>query len=179
MAATTKLIKNVDPDAIVVFIGPCIAKKMEKNQNHGADYVLTFEELAALIDAKEINLDLLESSPLNNASAFGRQFASSGGVSKSIKKHIEMMHNQSIDVAVGDGMAECDKLLKLAKYNRLKVDFIEGMACKGGCIKGPVTMHHGTKDLKALEKYMATSFESSSVDATLTFDEFMMDFESK
>ncbi len=179
MAATTKLIKNVDPEARVVFIGPCIAKKMEKDQNEGADFVLTFEELAALIDAKEIDLDRLESAQLNNASAFGRQFASSGGVSDSIKKHIEILYGQTIEVAVGDGIEECDRLLKLKKYNRLKVDFIEGMACKGGCIKGPVTMHHGTKDLKALEKYTNSAFEQSSVDATLTFVDYNMDFENK
>lgn len=166
MMATARLIKNIDPKAVVVFIGPCIAKKTEKLQSNDTDFVLTFEELAALIDAKAIDLTQLESSPLNNASYFGRKFASSGGVSQAIQAHLSP---DTFSFQSCDGIAECDKYLKLLKSNKWSVDFIEGMACKGGCIKGPVTMHHGPKDLKALENYAKIAIESSTASALRVF----------
>jgi [FeFe] hydrogenase (group B1/B3) len=140
MVATARLIKSTDPAAKVVFVGPCIAKKKEKTKTADTDFVLTFEELAALIDAKEIDLEALEGAPLDNASYYGRKFAASGGVSGAVVGHLTEKGVTDIVVEACDGIAACDKALKLLKFGRLKADFIEGMACKGGCIKGPVTI---------------------------------------
>jgi len=169
MMATARLIKATDPDAKVVFVGPCIAKKKEKERTPDTDYVLTFEELAALIDSQDIDLETLESSPLDNASYYGRKFAASGGVGGAVAGHLKDKEVTDIVIEYCDGIAACDKALKLLKFGRQQADFIEGMACKGGCIKGPVTMHHGPKDLKALEKYSQSAKEKTSEDAAEVF----------
>lgn len=162
MIATSRLIKKIDPEAKVVFIGPCIAKKTEQMKSKDTDYVLTFEELAALLEAKEIDLENIECSPLNNASYYGRKFAGSGGVSAAVLNYLKDKTDEEIKIEKCDGIKECDKALKLLKFNRFNKDFIEGMACKGGCIKGPVTMHFGPKDLKALESYSKAALEEDA-----------------
>lgn len=162
MTATARLIKAIDPDAVVVFIGPCIAKKTEQKRVPDTDYVLTFEELAALIEAKGINLETLEGSPLNNASYYGRKFATTGGVSQAVLHYLEDKTDVELSIEACDGIDACDKSLKLLKFKRFNKDFIEGMACKGGCIKGPVTMHFGPKDLKALETYSKAAKEEKT-----------------
>lgn len=169
MIATARIIHNVDPDAQIAFIGPCIAKKTEKEKYNDVDFVLTFEELAALIDATEEDLASLEPSALNNASYYARKFAQAGGVTNAIKAQLGDKLPEGIALHQGNGIREIDKLLKLLKVNRLPVGFIEGMACKGGCIKGPVTMHHGNKDLKDLENYSKQAYENSSNEATRIF----------
>ncbi|MBF4692680.1 4Fe-4S dicluster domain-containing protein [Fusibacter ferrireducens] len=177
MTATARLIKAIDPEAVVVFIGPCISKKKEKQKTSDTDYVLTFEELAALMDAKDIQLESLESTPLNNASYYGRKFAASGGVTLSISNYMAEQGVEGIVSLACDGIEACDKALKLLKFNKLEADFIEGMACKGGCIKGPVTMHHGPKDLKALDAYSKMAFENRTADALSVFENINISLE--
>ncbi len=177
MIATSRLIKAIDPEAVVVFIGPCIAKKTEKLKSDDTDFVLTFEELAAMMDSQELNLEALEPSPMNNASQFGRRFASAGGVGNAIKKHLDSQGVVELTIESFDGIADCDKALKLLKFNRFKGDFIEGMACKGGCIKGPVTMHHGPKDLKSIEKYSLLAHEATPSDSTMLFKDLDISLE--
>jgi iron only hydrogenase large subunit-like protein len=111
----------------------------------------------------------MDPSPLNNASQFGRQFASAGGVGNAIKKHLENHLEIELTIESFDGLSSCDKALKLLKFNRYSGDFIEGMACKGGCIKGPVTMHHGPKDLKSIEKYSLMAHEATPSESTFLF----------
>jgi [FeFe] hydrogenase (group B1/B3) len=174
MVATARLVKSIDEEAQVVFIGPCIAKKEEEKMLHkeeSVDFTLTFEELTGMIEGMEIDMETLEESPLNNASYYGRNFAHTGGVTKAVLEVIGQK-NQDLqyNTMVCDGIQECDKALKLAKAGRLKNTFIEGMACKGGCIKGPVTLHFGVKDQKALEKYCNDAKEKQSQDALRVFD---------
>lgn len=171
MIATSRLVKAIDPDAVVVFVGPCIAKKTEKARTNDTDFVITFEELAAMIEAQGIELEALDPSPLNNASAYGRGFAAVGGVTQAIEQHLGELDITDVVIHTANGIAECDKYLKLLKFKRLEGDFIEGMACKGGCIKGPVTMHHGHKDLKSINQYAHLAMEKKSVDATRIFTE--------
>lgn len=174
MTATAQLIKEIDNKAKVVFIGPCIAKKQEKRREElqgVTDYVLTFEELAALLDAKGIELDSLKEAPLNNASEFGRMFASTGGLTNSIKNIIEEKQLEiDFEPAICDGIDACDKALKMARVDRLNKNFIEGMACTGGCIKGPVTMHHGKLDKEALKTYSSLALEKTSESSLRIFD---------
>lgn len=170
MIAISRLIKHIDPYAKVVFIGPCIAKKaeaMEEELKRDIDYVLTFEEIAAMIDAAGIDLESCEEVPLNNASYYGRIFARSGGVTESVAHIIE---TKNIDIEFRpvycDGLKECDKALKLAKVNRLEGNFIEGMACQGGCISGPASLHHAPKDKTEVDKYGKLALEEN-VDSSL------------
>lgn len=175
MIATARLIQSIDPDSIVVFIGPCIAKKHEKLRYTDVDHVLTFEELAALLEAGKINLESLEESPLNNASYFGRRFAGVGGVAGAVANYYEVLTDVKPEVLVCDGVKACDKALKRAKVGQLNNIFVEGMACKGGCIKGPVTMHHGPKDIKAIDGYSKKALEATVEASTAVFNKIALD----
>lgn len=169
MVATARLVKQMDNQATVVFVGPCIAKKEEAEGINGkvdVDYVLTFEELTGMLYAREIDFEQLEESPLQNASFFARNFAGSGGVTKAIEAFMKANHPQvEYETIVCDGIAECDKTLRLAKAGRIKNTFIEGMSCVGGCIKGPATMHYGIHDKKNLTGYVKEAKEKSTTDA--------------
>lgn len=165
MIATARLIKNTDSTAKIVFIGPCIGKKaeaMKEEYLQDIDYVMTFEELQAFLDAKEIDVGKCEEGLLDNASYYGRLFARSGGVSEAIKHVAE---NEKFDTeiipVICDGLDECKKALTLAKLKRLEGNLIEGMACKGGCICGPASLSHGPKDKNEVDKYANLSLEKS------------------
>ncbi|MCH4888047.1 4Fe-4S dicluster domain-containing protein [Acidaminobacter sp. JC074] len=175
MVATARLIQSIDPQSEIVFIGPCIAKKHEKLSYPEIAHVLTFEELDALIDAKGIDLETLEGSPLNNASYHGRKFAASGGVSSAVVSYYKDLTDKPLDVINCDGIKECDKALKQLKFKKLKDVFIEGMACKGGCIKGPVTMHHGPKDVKAVDNYAKKAYENEINTSIEVFNKITLD----
>ena len=158
MAVTGKFIKERDPDAKVVFIGPCTAKKAEAKQPETAayvDYVLTFEELQALIDSKDIEVEELEETDLDHASSFGRNFAKSGGVTDAV---IEAAYEQlgegvKIDPIVCDGIDKCKSALLRANKGVLPHNFIEGMVCSGGCIGGAACLTHGDANKRSIEKY--------------------------
>ncbi|WP_425448206.1 4Fe-4S dicluster domain-containing protein [Dethiothermospora halolimnae] len=174
MIAISRLIKKIDDKAKVVFIGPCTAKKMEIKQDDlvgSTDYVLTFEELTAMIDAAGIKIEECEEGLLNNASFFGRIFARTGGLADSIKHVIEEENLEADFKPIScDGLEECDKALKLAKFNKLKGNFIEGMACKGGCIGGAASLHHGPKDKKEVDKYGKLALEERVTDSLQIFE---------
>jgi [FeFe] hydrogenase (group B1/B3) len=170
MIAISKLIKSTDPLAKTVFIGPCTAKKMEIKEadiKGITDYVLTFEEIQAMFDAFDINLEECEELPLNNASFYGRIFARSGGLTEAVKHLVETDDSISAEFKPisCDGLAECDKALKLLKFNRLNGNFIEGMACKGGCIGGACSISHGPKDKNEVDKYGKLSLEQDVSDS--------------
>ena len=169
MIAVSKLIKSTDPLAKVVFIGPCTAKKMEIKQDDLkgiTDYVMTFEELEAMLDAFEINIETCAELPLNNASFYGRIFARSGGLTQAVK-HLVDASNTSVEFnpISCDGLIECDKALKLLKFNRLNGNFIEGMSCSGGCIGGAGSISHGPKDKNEVDKYGKLALEKNITDS--------------
>lgn len=163
MIAISKLIKKTDKKAKVVFIGPCTAKKAEISEpglKGATDYVITFEELQAMFDAEDINIEECEETPLNNASFFGRIFARTGGLISSIEHMIE---SEKLDVDFKpikcEGIQECSKALNLMKFNKLNGNFIEGMACLGGCIGGAASLCHGPKDKTEVDKYAGLALE--------------------
>jgi len=165
MIAIARLIKSMDDKAKVVFIGPCTAKKAEAKLSDirdAVDYVITFEELCAMIDAMEIKLEECPEGLLNNASFYGRIFARTGGLSEAVR-HIIEKEDLGVDFSPlsCDGLMECDKALKMANANRLKENFIEGMACVGGCIGGAASLHHGPKDKNEVDKYGRLALESN------------------
>ncbi|MPM62351.1 Iron hydrogenase 1 [bioreactor metagenome] len=174
MIATARLIKSLDDSAKIVFIGPCTAKKMEIKKEElkdSVDMVMTFEELLAMLDAMNIDLEKCEDSVLDNASFYGRLFARSGGVSEAIKQVVshEKFDIKFKPIAV-DGLDACTKILRLAKAGKLDGNFIEGMACKCGCIGGAASLSHGPKDISQVDKYGALSKEKNSIDAIRVFD---------
>lgn len=174
MVAVSRLIKSIDEKAKVVFIGPCVAKKMEIKQADLAgstDYAIGFEELCALFDAKEIDVSSCSDYELNNASFFGRIFARTGGLSEAIK-HVKEQYNLQTDFLPisCDGITECEKALKMAKVKKLDGNFIEGMICMGGCIGGPLSLHHGPKDKREVDKYGQLAIEKGVKDSLRVFD---------
>jgi len=174
MIAISKLIKQIDPKATVVFIGPCTAKKAEISEadiKGITDFVITFEELQAMLDASDIKIEECEESPLNNASFYGRIFARTGGLSEAVKHLIEA-DNLDIDFkpVSCDGLQECDKALTKLKFNRLEGNFIEGMACMGGCIGGAASLCHGAKDKTEVDKYGKLALEKQVNDSLRIFN---------
>ncbi len=140
MCAVSRLIKSQEPDAITVFIGPCVAKKSEiadQKIEGNADYVLTYSEIRAIMRAKGVELEP-HSTSYQEASVYGKRFGNSGGVTAAVLQSLKEM-NEDIDAKVcrANGAAECKKFLMLMKAGKLPEDFIEGMACEGGCVGGP------------------------------------------
>ena len=159
MAAVSKYIKEKDPESKIVFIGPCTSKKKELQLDTVKDYVdsvLTFEELQALLDSRDIDIVELPESELDDASYFGRIFAHSGGLSAAASEALKEQGNTDFQIkpVVCDGIEQCKIALLKKSKGLLDANFIEGMACVGGCINGAGCLTHGDEKNKSLvEKY--------------------------
>lgn len=158
MGMIGKHIKGLEPDARVVFIGPCTAKKMEIKKETVAPYIdsaITFEELQALFDSRDIDITALEELSVENASYFGRIFARSGGLTEAVKEGIKEQGAEDfvLTPVVCDGIEACKiALLKLRK-NMLGGNFVEGMVCQGGCINGNGCLTHMAKSRMDVENH--------------------------
>ncbi len=145
MVFTARLMKKKYPGCKVVFVGPCAAKKLEAIRadiRSDVDFVLTFEELAGMFEAKEINFETIEPMyDLNEGTAAGRGFAVSGGVAGAVEKLIkEEYPDAEVKTARAEGLRECRKLMTLAKAGKYNGYLLEGMACPGGCVAGAGTL---------------------------------------
>lgn len=140
MCAVSRMLKAKEPEAVTVFIGPCIAKKSEAKDQQlagNADYVLTYSEIRAIFKAKEVKLEVTVNS-YQESSIYGKHFAESGGVTNAVLQYMKETDRQmDAKVCKANGAAECKKALLLLKAGKLPEDFIEGMACEGGCVGGP------------------------------------------
>ena len=140
MCAVSRMVKAEDPDAVTVFIGPCIAKKSEAldlSIEGNADYALTLSEARAMMRAKGVELEPEENS-LQDGSVFGKRFGNGGGVTAAVLQCLkESGEDAQVNVMKCNGAAECKKALLLLRAGKLPADFIEGMACVGGCVGGP------------------------------------------
>ena len=170
MATIAKFIKNTDPDAKIVFIGPCTAKKAEFQKEEVRPYidsVITFEELQALFDSKDIDIMELGDDVLDNASYYGRIFARCGGLADAVEEALKEQGITDFDLkAIScDGIEECKTALLKASKNALGCNFIEGMACTGGCIGGAGCLTHGEKNKKEVDAYGRLAMEKSISDA--------------
>ena len=169
MTAIAKYIKEHEPNCKTVFIGPCTAKKMEVQKEDVSPYVdvaMTFEELQALFDSREIDITTLEEGVLDNASYFGRIFARCGGLSDAVA---EALKEQNIEFPLKpyacDGIEQCKLALLQKSKGRLDANFIEGMACIGGCIGGAGCLTHGEKNKAEVDKYGKQALEKTIADA--------------
>lgn len=169
MAMLAKYIKETSENAKVVFIGPCTAKKAEaqlESVKPYVDSVLTFEELQALFDSKDIDITTLPEDVLDNASYFGRIFARSGGLSDAVKQALdEQKIDFTVKPAICDGIEACKVALLKKSKNVLDANFIEGMACVGGCIGGAGCLTHGEKNKAQVDDYGREAFEKTILDA--------------
>lgn len=145
MVYTARMLKKERPNAKIVFVGPCAAKKLEairENIRSDVDFVVTFEELQGMFEAKEVDFETIEEAEtLNKGTAAGRGFAVAGGVAKAV---VDIAHEQypdlNIQVANAEGLRDCKKLMMLAKAGKYNGFLLEGMACPGGCIAGAGTL---------------------------------------
>ena len=169
MATLAKYIKLTDPTAKVVFVGPCTAKKAEaqlESVKPYVDTVLTFEELQALFDSRDIDITALEEDVLDNASYYGRIFARSGGLSDAVKQGlIEQDIDFELKAIPCDGIEACRTALLRKSKNVLDANFIEGMACVGGCIGGAGCLTHGEKNKSQVDEYGKEALEKTIGDA--------------
>lgn len=145
MVATARSIKKKHPKSKVVFIGPCAAKKLEAMRNSvrsDVDFVITFEELNAIFEARNIDINNMEgTSSLHDATGAGRGYAIAGGVAGAIQKCVEIYYPEvEFKSHHVEGLAECKKVLQLAKSGKLDGYLIEGMGCPGGCVAGAGTL---------------------------------------
>jgi ferredoxin hydrogenase large subunit len=138
MAAVARLLRAKEPNAVSVFFGPCIAKKSEvANTEDNADFALTFEELNAMLRARNVELSSFEKQ-VQQGSIYGKRFANAGGVTKAVVESLtEQGENTNIKVRQCNGAKDCKNALMMLKLGRLPEDFIEGMCCEGGCVNGP------------------------------------------
>lgn len=162
MVATARTIKKEHPDAKVVFIGPCAAKKLEASRRtvrSDVDFVVTYEELAAMFDAKDIDLSKYEAeSSFHDATGAGRGYAVAGGVADAIEKCVnEYYPGVAVNIEHAEGLAECKKILSLAKAGRMNGCLIEGMGCPGGCVAGAGTNLPVAKAQKKLKAFVEAS----------------------
>lgn len=144
MIATAKLIRQQNSEAAIIFVGPCTAKKSEikREELKGiVDYVITFEEIAAILDAYNVDPESLEGVITDESSIFGRGFAQGGGLTAAVQNYLSDKDSSLLFNPVRiSGMEEIKKTLTMAKVGRLEGNFIEGMMCEGGCIGGPASL---------------------------------------
>ena len=140
MCAVSRMIKAKEPDAVTVFIGPCISKKSEVKDHAiegNADYALTYSEIRAIMRARDVKLQQDENT-YQESSVYGKRFANAGGVTEAVLQSLKESNDEiAATVNKCNGAAECKKALLLMKVGRLPEDFIEGMICEGGCVGGP------------------------------------------
>ena len=158
MVLTARMVKKEHPDAKVCFVGPCAAKKLEASREHirsDVDFVLTFEELQGMFEAKNVwYADVEGNDPLDHASADGRGFAVSGGVAAAVQNVVkEIAPDVDMKIMGAEGLRECRKLMAMAKAGKLNGYLLEGMACPGGCIAGAGTIRPIKKAATLVEKY--------------------------
>ncbi len=143
MIACGRAVKRIHPDAVVVFVGPCIAKKAEAKEpdvKDAVDFVLTFKEVAQIFEAVNINPSEEIEAPSEHSSMAGRIYARTGGVSKAVSDTLARIRPEriiKIKTVQADGVRECRKLLKDIVEGNIEANFYEGMGCIGGCVGGP------------------------------------------
>ena len=161
MVLTAHLVKQRYPEAKIVFVGPCAAKKLEASRRSvrsDVDFVLTFEELNGMFRAKDIDFCSLEpeacDEDFSDGTSAGRGFAVSGGVAEAVRDYISRIApDREVKIQHADGLRECRKMLLLAKAGKLDGYLLEGMACPGGCIAGAGTLTPVAKSLKNVSEY--------------------------
>lgn len=174
MAEIAKYIKQNDPGCKIVFIGPCTAKKVEVQWDTVkpyVDYAMTFEELQAIFDSKDMDLSVLGDTPLDNASYYGRIFARCGGLSDAVQEALNEQGNTEFKLngISCDGIEECKRALMRASKKALPNNFIEGMACVGGCIGGAGCLTHGEKNKAEVDKYGMLAHEKTIKETIAAF----------
>lgn len=159
MIAAGRTVKRIHPDAVTVFIGPCIAKKKEAKEPDIADavdYVLTFQEVRDIFEAADIRPDRLEENEREHSSRAGRIYAHTGGVSEAVKSTVEKLspdRKVPVHAEQADGIPACRTMIERIQKGETNANFFEGMACNGGCVGGPKIIIDKEKGRAHVEQY--------------------------
>lgn len=143
MVACGRTVKRLYPDAVTVFIGPCVAKKAEAREADIADavdYVLTFEEVRDIFEAMGIEPDEMDEEDKDHSSRAGRIYARTGGVSEAVKATVERLNPEreiTVRTEQADGVPACRAMIDTLREGKATANFFEGMGCVGGCVGGP------------------------------------------
>ena len=156
MVAAGRVVKQLHPDAMTVFIGPCMAKKAEAREKDIADavdYVLTFQEVQDMFRPEELGEDEKE-----HSSRAGRIYARTGGVSEAVRMTVKQLTpNRKIEVKAeqADGVPACREMIERLQRGEIHANFYEGMGCNGGCVGGPkriIPTDEGRENVNAYSK---------------------------
>ena len=138
MYYTAEIAREKYPDAELVFIGPCIAKRKEARKYDLVNYVLTFEELHSIF--KGMGIEMSEEHIYNvpiKSDRTAHGFAQNGGVTEAVKAFVGGAFDFSSVQIAGLNRKNVNLLKAYGKTGKSPVQFIEVMACEGGCISGP------------------------------------------
>ena len=160
MQAHAADIKRRIPNAKVVFIGPCVAKKDEANTYKDVDAVMTFEELTAWFEKVRVTP---EQKMDENPNSLSRMFPTPGGIIKSM--NIKELGYTFLSV---DGVENCMAALRDIEEGKLHKCFIEMSACVGGCVGGPVMEKNRRSPIRG---YLAVSDYAGDKDFEITHPE--------
>lgn len=157
MYYTAELLKQEQPECTAVFVGPCLAKRFEAENDPNVDYVLTFEEIGAMLVASGINVADCEPQEFAKIScAQGRRFPVSGGVAGAVASLVEGKAEFKPTAINGLNKASI-KLLKQYATKGSDFNMIEVMCCEGGCVAGPGCVALAKKSAIMVENYVKTA----------------------
>ncbi|GAA0745324.1 [Fe-Fe] hydrogenase large subunit C-terminal domain-containing protein [Clostridium oceanicum] len=173
MVASGRVLKKLNPDCKIVFVGPCIAKKAEAKQEDlvgDIDFVLTFSELKSIFESLNLDLEnLKEDQSSDYSSRGGRIYARTGGVSEAVKDVVDRLFPEKsimLKAVQANGVIECKKILEKAQNKELDANFIEGMGCIGGCVGGPKALISKEKGKDKVNEFADKSSVKVSVDSS-------------
>ncbi len=161
MVAAGRVVKQLHPDAMTVFIGPCMAKKAEAREKDIADavdYVLTFQEVQDMFETADIRPEELGEDEKEHSSRAGRIYARTGGVSEAVRMTVKQLTpDRKIEVKAeqADGVPACREMIERLQRGEIHANFYEGMGCNGGCVGGPkriIPTDEGRENVNAYSK---------------------------
>ncbi len=143
------------PDAKLVFVSPCVAKRKEVQENENVDFVMNFEELGAYLIGRKIDVLECEDSQFEKeASKQGRNFGVSGGVAAAVKKASTCEDCVNPCYINGLDKQSVKKLQRFAKNGQCdEGNLVEVMCCEGGCVGGNATLNTTRLALKQLAEF--------------------------
>jgi iron only hydrogenase large subunit-like protein len=170
MIASGRAVKVMHPDALTIFLGPCLAKKAEAKEKDIAgavDYVLTFQEVQDIFHVMEIDPAQMEESEKDHSSRAGRIYAHTGGVSEAVSSTLQRLNpNRKISIRTqqADGVPACKAMINDLLSGNTTANFFEGMGCVGGCVGGPRVLIPHEEGRIHVEEYGAAAPYPTPID---------------
>lgn len=162
MYYAARIAKEKHPDAKIVFVGPCVAKRKEARRDECVDYILTFEEIASVFDGLGIEIQHVQPYAVGYTSVReAHGFAQAGGVMGAIQAYLGEEAKRFSAIQVADLNKKNIGLLRAAaKTGKSQGQFIEVMACAGGCISGPSANNDAISGRRQLNQELIKRRES-------------------